>query len=206
MMTRRAYRRLSSWLGPETSATDAGPSRLARGSSSWTVSPAVNSPRLRRDTNDSRSPSALGKEVARHLADFGLTGDDLLFSDPRTGTTPTITVWRRVWNKSRRSAEVECTFHDLRHHAGTLTASAGASVHESTARLGHASPSRCARYQHAAERRDVESRHRSIVNGEPRIRVQPASNTLFPIGQMACRRSGFTWTCGSTISSPRTKR
>ena len=101
-------------------------------------------------------PSAVGREVERHLGEFGLLGEDLLFADPRSGTTPTITVWRRVWNKARRSAEVDCTFHDLRHHAGTLTASAGASIRESMARLGHASPQAALRYQHAAEQRDVE--------------------------------------------------
>ncbi len=101
-------------------------------------------------------PSAVGREVERHLAEFGLTGDDLLFADSRTGTTPTITVWRRVWNNARRDAGVDCTFHDLRHHAGTLTASAGASIRESMARLGHASPRAALRYQHAAEQRDVE--------------------------------------------------
>ncbi len=101
-------------------------------------------------------PSAVGKEVERHLAEFDLSGDDLLFADERTGTTPTITVWRRVWNNARRDAGVDCTFHDLRHHAGTLTASAGASIRESMARLGHASPRAALRYQHAAEQRDVE--------------------------------------------------
>ncbi len=44
----------------------------------------------------------------------------------------------------RHATGVDCTFHDLRHHAGTLTASAGASVRESMARLGHASPAGCA--------------------------------------------------------------
>ncbi len=101
-------------------------------------------------------PSVVGKEVERHIAGFELSGDDLLFADERTATTPTITVWRRVWNNARRDAGVDCTFHDLRHHAGTLTASAGASIRESMARLGHASPRAALRYQHAAEQRDVE--------------------------------------------------
>ena len=123
-------------------------------------------------------PSAVGKEVERHLADFGLNGDDLFFADPRTGTTPTITVWRRVWNKARRTAEVDCTFHDLRHHAGTLTASAGASIRESMARLGHASPQAALRYQHAAEQRDVEvassiDRLISAASDSPRTALSP---------------------------------
>jgi integrase len=101
-------------------------------------------------------PSVVGKEVERYIAQFELSDDDLLFADERTATTPTITVWRPVWNNARRDAGVDCTFHDLRHHAGTLTASAGASIRESMARLGHGSPRAALRYQHAAEQRDVE--------------------------------------------------
>lgn len=100
-------------------------------------------------------PAAVGAAVERHLAEFELSGDALLFADARTGTTPTITVWRRVWDNARRDADIDCTFHDLRHHAGTLSASAGASIRESMARLGHASPRAALRYQHAAEQRDV---------------------------------------------------
>jgi len=37
-------------------------------------------------------PSAVGRAVEHHLAEFGLTGDDLLFADQQTGTMPTITV------------------------------------------------------------------------------------------------------------------
>jgi integrase len=101
-------------------------------------------------------PAAVGAAVEQHVAEFGLSGDELLFADPRTGATPTITVWRRVWDNARRDTGIDCTFHDLRHHAGTLTASAGASIRESMARLGHASPRAALRYQHAAEQRDVE--------------------------------------------------
>lgn len=101
-------------------------------------------------------PAVVGAAVERHLDEFELSGDVLLFADSRTGTTPTITVWRRVWDTARRDADVDCTFHDLRHHAGTLTASAGASIRESMARLGHASPRAALRYQHAAEQRDIE--------------------------------------------------
>ena len=97
----------------------------------------------------------VGAAVERHLAEFKLSDDALLFADQRTGTTPTITVWRRVWDNARRDADIDCTFHDLRHHAGTLSASAGASIRESMARLGHASPRAALRYQHAAEQRDV---------------------------------------------------
>lgn len=102
-------------------------------------------------------PSAVGAVAERHLAEFSRNKPDaLLFVDQRTDTTPTMTVWRRVWANARRDANVECTFHDLRHHAGTLTATAGASIRESMARLGHSSPRAALRYQHVAETRDAE--------------------------------------------------
>lgn len=102
-------------------------------------------------------PASVATEVDQHLDAFvGPDKNALIFVDRRTGETPTITVWRRVWANAATRAEVDCTFHDLRHVAGTLNASAGASIRESMARLGHASPRAALRYQHAAELRDVE--------------------------------------------------
>ncbi len=102
-------------------------------------------------------PSAVAAVAEQHLADFTRSEpSDLLFVDLRTETTPTMTVWRRVWANACRDSGVGCTFHDLRHHAGTLTATAGASIRESMSRLGHSSPRAALRYQHVAETRDVE--------------------------------------------------
>jgi integrase len=102
-------------------------------------------------------PGAVSAVAEGHLVAFCKSEpDSLLFTDQRTDSTPTMTVWRRVWANARRDAGVECTFHDLRHHAGTLTATAGASIRESMARLGHSSPAAALRYQHVAESRDAE--------------------------------------------------
>jgi integrase len=102
-------------------------------------------------------PSAVSVVAEHHLIGFCRSEPDaLLFTDQRTDSTPTLTVWRRVWANARRDAGVECTFHDLRHHAGTLTATAGASIRESMARPGHSSPAAALRYQHVAESRDAE--------------------------------------------------
>ena len=117
--------------------------------------PRREDPKTEAGTRRVALPSAVGAEVERHLDAFELGPGDLLFADERTGTVPTITVWRRVWDNARRDTGLDCTFHDLRHHAGTLTASAGASIRESMARLGHASPRAALRYQHAAEQRDA---------------------------------------------------
>lgn len=102
-------------------------------------------------------PSALVPAVEEHFDAFGpFEPADFLFVDRRTGATPTITVWRRVWNNARNTAEVDYTFHDLRHLAGTLNATAGASIRESMARMGHSSPRAALRYQHLVELRDAE--------------------------------------------------
>ena len=63
---------------------------------------------------------------------------------------------RRAWDRARRSTGVACSFHDLRHVAGTVNAAAGATTKEAMARLGHASPVAALRYQHAFAERDHE--------------------------------------------------
>ncbi len=50
----------------------------------------------------------------------------------------------------------ELHFHDLRHLAGTLAASTGASTRELMVRLGHSTPRASLIYQHATEKRDRE--------------------------------------------------
>lgn len=102
-------------------------------------------------------PSMLTQPIEQHLNTCGpLKAADFLFVDRRTGETPTATVWRRVWGNARSAAEAEFTFHDLRHLAGTLNATAGASIREAMARMGHASPRAALRYQHLVELRDAE--------------------------------------------------
>lgn len=102
-------------------------------------------------------PAFLTPMIEEHLESFGpFVPDDLLFVDCRTGSTPTITVWRRVWKNARDAVGVDYTFHDLRHLAGTLNATAGASIRESMARMGHSSPRAALRYQHLVELRDAE--------------------------------------------------
>jgi integrase len=102
-------------------------------------------------------PGVVAPLIVEHLDTYGpMKPADFLFVDRRTGETPTITVWRRVWMNARAAAEVDYTFHDLRHLAGTLNATAGASIRESMARMGHSSPRAALRYQHLVELRDGE--------------------------------------------------
>lgn len=61
--------------------------------------------------------------------------------------------WRDARNRIGRP---DVRFHDLRHFAGTEAASAGASLREVMARMGHASSDAALRYLKASERRDRE--------------------------------------------------
>ena len=62
------------------------------------------------------------------------------------------------WKRALKAAELPETtrFHDLRHLAGTSAATAGASLREIMARMGHASADASLRYLKASERRDSE--------------------------------------------------
>jgi len=101
-------------------------------------------------------PGLVVDELAHHLVEFVADSPDaLLFTTP-TGTTPTPTVWRTRWAHARTAAGVDCTFHDLRHVAGTLNAQAGATLKEAMRRLGHSSAVAALRYQHAVDERDAE--------------------------------------------------
>ena len=102
-------------------------------------------------------PPSLSAEIERHVDRWvDIDPDALLFVDPTTGTSPTKDRFRWEWALARRGTGAECSFHDLRHVAGTLNAIAGATTKEAMARLGHASPVAALRYQHAIEQRDVE--------------------------------------------------
>jgi integrase len=61
------------------------------------------------------------------------------------------------WRRARSAANIEdVRFHDLRHLAGTEAASAGASLREVMARMGHSTSDASLRYLKASEARDRE--------------------------------------------------
>jgi hypothetical protein len=86
--------------------------------------------------------------------------------------------FRREWELARSAAKVDCTFHDLRHVAGTPNATAGASIKEAMARLGHASPAAALRYQHAAAARDHEIASRVDLLIQPQLDRPPTSGWM----------------------------
>ncbi len=102
------------------------------------------------------SPSVV-RVLEGHLAEFvEPDAGALLFTDARTGNSPTKDRFRWEWQLARRATGLDHTFHDLRHLAGTLNAIAGATTKEAMARLGHTSPQAALRYQHAVASRDAE--------------------------------------------------
>ena len=114
-------------------------------------------------------PDSVATEVRAHLEVYVDDNPDaLVFTAAHSGDTPTKIVWRRAWDRARRATNVDCSFHDLRHVAGTLNAAAGATTKEAMARLGHASPVAALRYQHAVAERDgqIASVVDSLISGQ----------------------------------------
>lgn len=142
-------------------------------------------------------PAVLTPAIEEHLDTFGpFEANDLFFVDRRTGETPTIT-GRRVWKNARDAAGVDCTFHDLRHLAGTLNATAGASIRESMARMGHSSPRAALRYQHLVELRDAEvaSSIDRLFNWASVQQIHGHSDLLWPIAVVRAWQA-----CGTAAS------
>ena len=101
-------------------------------------------------------PESLASMLRVHLdAYVGSDPEAFVFTTARSGRPPSDKTWKSLWDKARRGTGLTFTFHDLRHHAGTLNAQAGATLKEAMARLGHASPEAALRYQHAVASRDA---------------------------------------------------
>lgn len=101
-------------------------------------------------------PPRIAQRLCEHLEVFGSDKgpSDLVFTSVKGSPLLNRTFapyWRRA-TQSTRLAQVR--FHDLRHLAGTEAATAGASLREVMARMGHASSAASLRYLKAAEIRD----------------------------------------------------
>jgi len=65
--------------------------------------------------------------------------------------------WAFVWHRAAKAAGYESLhFHDLRHHAGTLTAQLGATTKEIMDRLGHSTMRVSLIYQYSTQERQRE--------------------------------------------------
>ncbi len=101
-------------------------------------------------------PPALIEDLRDHLERYAQPGaDGYVFTGVKGGPlSPGIL--QKEWDSARsRLGFDELHLHDLRHLAGTLAASTGASTKELMHRLGHASSRAALRYQHATRQRDI---------------------------------------------------
>jgi integrase len=94
------------------------------------------------------------------LDQYAQPGDDgLVFTGPNGARLRRSNFRRRVWLPALATARLpEIHFHDLRHTGNVLTASAGASLKELMARMGHASTRAALLYLH-----DTDDRQRAIA-------------------------------------------
>lgn len=100
-------------------------------------------------------PSELVPELRWHLELFAQPGSrGYVFIGPKGGLLRRSN-FRPIWMKARNSVGLpDLHFHDLRHTGGTLSATAGATLKELMARLGHSSTRAALIYQHATRDRD----------------------------------------------------
>ncbi len=102
-------------------------------------------------------PAAVVAELEAHLAArVGAEPEALLFTNS-AGSPVRRRNWTAIWSVAKAEAGLPAGthFHDLRHMAGTLAATTGATTRELMARLGHGSPRAAIIYQHAAADRDA---------------------------------------------------
>jgi integrase len=101
-------------------------------------------------------PAAIVPDLRAHLLKYAQpAADGYVFTGFR-GDALAPHVLHQRWSSARGSLGLDhLHFHDLRHLAGTLTASTGAGTKELMHRLGHASPQAALRYQHATRERDT---------------------------------------------------
>ncbi len=96
--------------------------------------------------------------MRRHVDHFVVAGDNAILFTSVKGSLLLNRYFAPYWRSAKRSAGIDesVRFHDLRHLAGTAAASAGGSLREVMARMGHQSSDAALRYLKAAEARDVE--------------------------------------------------
>jgi integrase len=122
-------------------------------------------------------PSFLAPILTDHLETYvGAKTADLVFAT-RSGQPLARSNWTATFGRARKQVHLENVhFHDLRHAAATLAVQTGATLKDTMARLGHASPRAALIYQHAASDRDHAIAHaldaaaqtaREVQNAQP---------------------------------------
>lgn len=103
-------------------------------------------------------PVTAAKLLAGHIDTFVADEADALIFTSVKGSPLLNRYFAPYWKRALKQAGVDDStrFNDLRHLAGTSAATAGASLREIMARLGHASSDASLRYVKASQRRDSE--------------------------------------------------
>jgi integrase len=96
--------------------------------------------------------------LRRHIEEYAHSSPSSLVFTSVKGSPLLNRYFHPYWTQAKAAAGVDAhvRFHDLRHLAGTTAASAGASIKEVMARMGHSSPDAAIRYLKASEQRDKE--------------------------------------------------
>jgi integrase len=103
-------------------------------------------------------PAPILARVHRHIEKYGDESETAQYVFTSVKGRPLLNrYFAPYWRRARDQVGLDgVRFHDLRHLAGTEAASAGASLREVMARMGHASSDASLRYLKASERRDRE--------------------------------------------------
>jgi integrase len=132
----------------------------------------VGTPKSDAGIRDVAIPPHLIPMLRQHLSN-NITGgrDGLLFpaaGNPTHHLAPA-SLYRVFYPARQAAGRPDLRWHDLRHLGAVLAASAGASLAELMARLGHSTPQAAMRYQHASRGRDMEIARKlsAMVNHPP---------------------------------------
>ena len=103
-------------------------------------------------------PGGVAEMLTAHIEEHGAEEPDALVFTSVKDSPLVNRYFAPYWKKALKAAGLDesIRFHDLRHHAGTSAATAGASLREIMARMGHASSDASLRYLKASARRDTE--------------------------------------------------
>ncbi len=103
-------------------------------------------------------PASAAQVLTGHIEAFVEDDPDTFVFTSVKGSPLLNRYFAPYWKRALPDAGVDesTRFHDLRHLAGTSAATAGASLREIMARMGHASADASLRYLDASERRDGE--------------------------------------------------
>ncbi len=122
------------------------------------VGPTLGPPKTDRAVRTVAIPEAITLRLVVHIDQYvdEAQSDSLLFTSLRGGPLLN-TYFAPRWSKARSEVGLpHVRFHDLRHLAGTEAATAGASLREVMAMMGHASSAASLRYLKASENRGRE--------------------------------------------------